>query len=57
MSEKQKRINGMTSGRSVDKFAKAGLTPLHGQHADAPIVDEFPFCLECGLIHTFTCGL
>lgn len=47
---------GMTSGRSVDKFAAAGLTPLRGQYVDAPIVDEFPFCLECRLIHTFKIG-
>jgi flavin reductase (DIM6/NTAB) family NADH-FMN oxidoreductase RutF len=47
---------GMASGRSVDKFARAGLTPLRGQHVDAPIVDEFPFCLECRLIHTFKIG-
>ena len=47
---------GMTSGRSVDKFARAWLSPLRGQHVDAPIVDEFPFCLECRLIHTFKIG-
>ena len=47
---------GMTSGRSVDKFAAAGLTPLRGQYVDAPIVDEFPFCLECRLIHPFKIG-
>ncbi|MDR1917052.1 MAG: flavin reductase family protein [Synergistaceae bacterium] len=47
---------GMASGRSVDKFDRARLTPLHGQFVDAPIVDEFPFCLECRLLHTFIIG-
>ncbi|MDR1943930.1 MAG: flavin reductase family protein [Synergistaceae bacterium] len=47
---------GMASGKSVDKFKRAKLTPLRGQFADAPIVDEFPFCLECRLLHTFAIG-
>ncbi|MDR1471074.1 MAG: flavin reductase family protein [Synergistaceae bacterium] len=47
---------GMVSGRSVDKFERARLTPLRGQHVNAPLVDEFPLCLECGLLHTFAVG-
>jgi flavin reductase (DIM6/NTAB) family NADH-FMN oxidoreductase RutF len=47
---------GLTSGRSVDKFARAGLTAKRGQFVDAPIVDEFPFCLECRLLHKLDIG-
>jgi flavin reductase (DIM6/NTAB) family NADH-FMN oxidoreductase RutF len=47
---------GMTSGRDLDKFAKTGLTPMRGEFVDAPVVDEFPLCLECRLLHRFELG-
>jgi flavin reductase (DIM6/NTAB) family NADH-FMN oxidoreductase RutF len=38
---------GIVSGRSVDKFAAAGLTPVPGSVVAAPLVGECPFNLEC----------
>ena len=48
---------GIVSGRKVDKFAATGLTPIKSDLVDAPYVAEFPFALECELIHTFEIGL
>lgn len=48
---------GLVSGRSEDKFATTGLTPVRGSTVDAPYVGEFPFVLECRLLHTIEIGL
>ena len=48
---------GITSGRNEDKFLKSGLTPVKSDLVDAPYVREFPFILECRLIHTYEIGL
>ncbi|HOB68204.1 MAG TPA: flavin reductase family protein [Syntrophorhabdaceae bacterium] len=48
---------GIASGRKVDKFAKAGMTPVKSTFVDAPYIAEFPFMLECKLIHTIELGL
>lgn len=48
---------GIVSGRDVDKFAAAGLTPQRSTLVDAPYVLEFPLILECRLIHTLEIGL
>lgn len=48
---------GLVSGRSVDKFAATGLTPVASSVVDAPYVGEFPFALECKLLHTIEIGL
>ncbi len=48
---------GIASGRSADKFAAAGLTPVRSDLVDAPYVQEFPLVLECRLVHTFELGL
>jgi flavin reductase (DIM6/NTAB) family NADH-FMN oxidoreductase RutF len=48
---------GLASGRSVDKFAVAGLTPVKSDLVDAPYVQEFPLVLECRLAHTIELGL
>lgn len=47
---------GIVSGRSEDKFRKAGLTPVKGEYVRAPYVDEFPLSLECKLTHTLEIG-
>ncbi len=47
---------GLVSGSRVDKFTVAGLTPKRGQLVDAPIVHEFPVCMECRLLHLFEIG-
>lgn len=38
---------GTVSGRTEDKFAKAGLTPVRGESVRAPLVEEFPVNIEC----------
>ena len=48
---------GIASGKKEDKFKSAGLTPVRSELVDAPYVEEFPFSLECELIHTFEIGL
>ena len=44
---------GMATGREVNKFATARLTPAASTVVDAPYVEEFPLVLECKLIHTW----
>jgi flavin reductase (DIM6/NTAB) family NADH-FMN oxidoreductase RutF len=48
---------GMASGKRVDKFKTAGLTPVKSDLVDAPYVAEFPMILECKVIHTHEIGL
>jgi len=48
---------GMVSGREVDKFAAAKLTPVRSDLVDAPYVQEFPMVVECRLAHTIELGL
>ena len=48
---------GITSGRDVDKFALAGLTPVKSEVVDAPYAAEFPIVLECRLLHIVEIGL
>jgi flavin reductase (DIM6/NTAB) family NADH-FMN oxidoreductase RutF len=48
---------GMVSGREVDKFAAAKLTPVRSELVDAPYVQEFPLILECKVLHTVEIGL
>lgn len=48
---------GIVSGRDLDKFAEAGLTPVRSELVDAPYAAEFPFVLECRLLHTLEIGI
>jgi flavin reductase (DIM6/NTAB) family NADH-FMN oxidoreductase RutF len=48
---------GLVSGKGVDKFTATGLTPVKSSLVDAPYVEEFPFILECKVIHTVEIGL
>ncbi|MBN2178371.1 MAG: flavin reductase family protein [Deltaproteobacteria bacterium] len=48
---------GMVSGKSVDKFAATGLTPVRSALVNAPYIDEFPFVLECRLLQHIEIGL
>ena len=48
---------GMVSGRKEDKFSATGFTPVKSHLVDAPYVQEFPFVLECKLLHTVEIGL
>ena len=52
---------GVESGNKVaDKFARSGLTASKAETVDAPIINEFPLCLECKFIeyqdNTYGCG-
>ena len=39
---------GVESGNKVgDKFARSGLTASKAEYVDAPVINEFPLCLEC----------
>jgi flavin reductase (DIM6/NTAB) family NADH-FMN oxidoreductase RutF len=48
---------GIASGRDARKFEVAGLTPVRSDAVDAPYVGEFPFALECKLVHQLEIGL
>ena len=42
---------GVISGnKENDKFEKSGLTSYKSELVDAPIINEFPICLECELV-------
>lgn len=42
---------GVVSGnKTADKLAKAGMTATKSSRVDAPIINEFPICLECSFI-------
>ena len=48
---------GLVSGRSTDKFAATGLTPVRAGTVDAPAIEEFPMVVECRLAHAIELGL
>ncbi|MGW8271947.1 MAG: flavin reductase family protein [Thermodesulfovibrionales bacterium] len=48
---------GMASGKTVDKFRTTGLTPVRAEKVDAPYILEFPFILECEVLHVVEIGL
>lgn len=42
---------GMVSGNTTsDKFEKSGLTATKSLNVDAPIINEFPICMECRFV-------
>ena len=53
---------GIVSGNSApDKFARSGLTASRAETVDAPVINEFPLCLECEFIeyqsNPYGCGV
>ncbi len=53
---------GVESGNRVsDKFENSGLTANKSETVDAPIINEFPLCLECEYIEyqdgKYGCGV
>lgn len=53
---------GVESGNKVaDKFARSGLTASKAETVDAPVISEFPICLECRFIeyqnNEYGCGV
>ena len=47
---------GMVSGKEYDKFKETGLTPNKSRRVNAPIVNEFPYALECKLVREINLG-
>lgn len=45
------RICGSVSGREVDKYEKAGVTPTKGQVISSYLITECPVSLECKVVH------
>lgn len=42
---------GVVSGNNTpNKFENSGLTAIKSENIDAPIINEFPICLECELL-------
>lgn len=42
---------GVVSGNNTpNKFENSGLTARKSEHVDAPIINEFPICLECEFV-------
>lgn len=53
---------GIASGNQIaDKLKKAGLTASKAETVDAPVINEFPLCLECEFIeyqnNDYGCGV
>ena len=53
---------GVESGNKVsDKFARSGLTANKAETVDAPVINEFPLCLECEFVEyqsgEYGCGV
>lgn len=53
---------GVESGNRVsNKFENSGLTASKAETVDAPVINEFPLCLECEFIeyqnNTYGCGV
>ena len=50
-----------SSNKVTDKLAKAGLTASKAETVDAPVINEFPLCLECEFIeyqqNEYGCGV
>ncbi len=49
-------ICGTKSGRSLDKFAEAGLTPKPAQRVRPPLIEECYGHIECEVVNRVTCG-
>ncbi len=49
---------GVVSGNNTsNKFENSGLTATKSENVDAPIINEFPICLECEFIEYGECGV
>lgn len=50
-----------TGNKDSDKFARSGLTADKSEIIDAPVINEFPICLECKFIEyqsdEYGCGV
>lgn len=42
---------GIVSANNVkDKFEKSGLHAVKSEHVDAPVLEEYPICMECKVV-------
>ncbi len=48
---------GIATGKTEDKFAQTGLTPVKSELVNAPYIKEFPLNLECKIMQIFDLGL
>ncbi len=53
---------GVVSGNNTpDKFLKSGMTATKSEYVDAPVINEFPICMECEFIEyqdgEYGCGV
>ena len=50
-----------SGNRTADKFTRSGLTASKAQMVDAPVINEFPLCLECEFVEyqdgKYGCGV
>ncbi len=51
----------VSANNTLDKFEKSGLTATKSSMVDAPIINEFPICMECEFIEyqndQYGCGV
>ena len=51
----------VSANNTKDKFEKSGLTATKSQIVDAPIINEFPICIECEFVEyqddEYGCGV
>lgn len=48
---------GRVSGRDVNKLEASEMTAVKGEFVDAPYLKEFPYIVECEVIHVHNIGL
>jgi flavin reductase (DIM6/NTAB) family NADH-FMN oxidoreductase RutF len=53
---RQTDICGSNSGRNVDKWELAGLTPEPSEHVASPRIAECHYSLECRVVHSVALG-
>ena len=48
---------GIASGNKMDdKFARTGLTAVKSDKVNAPVIEEFPVCIECEFLEELDTG-
>lgn len=47
---------GVRSGKKYNKFLETGLTPVHGSHVSAPLINEAPVNIECKVTQVIPLG-
>jgi len=47
---------GVVSGKDLDKFKEAGLTPVKAKRVNVPLIKECPINLECSVRYTLELG-